>query len=65
MVAAYLAKQLSEWSPARRLIAPLIYVVGYGPLLCAMTAVAYKKELQGAEMRWEKTEKTGAVGEIA
>jgi cellulose synthase/poly-beta-1,6-N-acetylglucosamine synthase-like glycosyltransferase len=65
MVAAYLVKQLSEWSPARRLIAPLIYVVGYGPLLCAMTAVAYKKELQGAEMRWEKTEKIGAVGEIA
>jgi cellulose synthase/poly-beta-1,6-N-acetylglucosamine synthase-like glycosyltransferase len=65
MAAAYLVKLLSAWSPARRLIAPLVYVVGYGPLLCAMTAAAYVKELQGAEMRWEKTEKTGAVGEIA
>jgi cellulose synthase/poly-beta-1,6-N-acetylglucosamine synthase-like glycosyltransferase len=65
MAAAYLVKLLSAWSPARRLIAPLVYIVGYGPLLCAMTAAAYVKEMQGAEMRWEKTEKTGAVGEIA
>jgi hypothetical protein len=42
-----------------------VYVIGYGPLLCAMTAAAYVKELQGAEMRWEKTEKTGAVGGLA
>jgi cellulose synthase/poly-beta-1,6-N-acetylglucosamine synthase-like glycosyltransferase len=65
MAAAYLVKELSAWSPAKRLIAPLVYVVGYGPLLCAMTAAAYVKEMQGAEMRWEKTEKVGAVGEIA
>ena len=31
----------------------------------AMTAAAYVKEIQGAEMTWDKTEKTGAVGEIA
>ena len=30
-----------------------------------MTAAAYVKELQGAEMRWDKTEKTGQVGEVA
>jgi hypothetical protein len=30
-----------------------------------MTAAAYVKEIQGAEMTWDKTEKTGAVGEIA
>jgi cellulose synthase/poly-beta-1,6-N-acetylglucosamine synthase-like glycosyltransferase len=65
MAAAYLVKLLSAWSPARRLIGPLIYLVGYGPLLCAMTAAAYVKEMQGAEMTWDKTEKTGAVGEIA
>jgi cellulose synthase/poly-beta-1,6-N-acetylglucosamine synthase-like glycosyltransferase len=64
MAAAYLVKVLSGWSRTRRLIAPLIYVIGYGPLLCAMTAAAYVKELQGAEMRWEKTEKTGAVGDF-
>ena len=42
---------------------PLLYVVGYGPLLASITAAAYGKELRGAEMRWEKTEKTGKVGE--
>ncbi len=46
------------------LSAPLVYVVGYGPLLCAVTATAYIKELRGAEMRWDKTEKLGAVGEL-
>ena len=65
MAAAYLIKRLSDWSPAHQLVAPLIYLVGYGPLLCAMTAAAYVKELRGAEMLWEKTEKTGAVGELA
>ena len=47
----------------RVVVPPLLYVVGYGPLLAAMTAAAYVKELRGAEMRWEKTEKTGKVGE--
>jgi hypothetical protein len=28
-----------------------------------MTAGAYIKELRRAEMRWEKTEKSGKVGE--
>src|SRR6202000_1267165 len=65
MAAAYLVNRLSAWSPAHRLIAPLVYVVGYGPLLCAMTAAAYVKELQCAEMRWEKSEETGAVGALA
>ena len=44
---------------------PLLYVVGYGPLLCAITAAAYLAELRRAEMAWEKTEKTGAVGDLA
>ncbi len=47
------------------LSAPLVYVVGYGPLQCAVTASAYLKELRRAEMRWDKTEKLGAVGEQA
>ncbi len=45
-------------------MAPLLYIVGYGPLLTAMTAAAYIKEIQGAEMKWDKTEKTGQVGEL-
>jgi hypothetical protein len=47
------------------LSAPLLYLVGYGPLQCAITATAYIKQLRGAEMRWDKTEKVGAVGELA
>ena len=49
----------------RRLVAPLLYVVGYGPLLCAIATAAYIRELRRAEMVWEKTEKTGAVGDLA
>jgi cellulose synthase/poly-beta-1,6-N-acetylglucosamine synthase-like glycosyltransferase len=48
-----------------RLAAPLLYLIGYGPLLCAITANAYFKELRGADMVWEKTEKTGTVGDMA
>ena len=40
-------------------------MVGYGPLLCAITAAAYVAELRRAEMAWEKTEKTGTVGDLA
>jgi hypothetical protein len=47
------------------LAGPLVYVVGYGPLQCAVTATAYIKELRGAEMRWDKTERVGAIGEVA
>ena len=61
MALAYLAK----WAePHRfgRFISPLVvYVVGYGPLLCACTFASYVKELQGAEMKWDKTEKTGKM----
>ena len=38
---------------------------GYGPLLCAISAAAYLKQLRGTEMTWEKTEKTGRLGEFA
>ncbi len=66
MLAAWLVKLLDErfGRRVRWLIAPLVYLVGYGPLLCAITAAAYVKEARGAEMRWDKTEKTGAVGEL-
>ncbi len=61
MVAAYAVKRLESVPLVGRLAAPLLYIVGYGPLLCAITANAYLKELQGTEMVWEKTEKTGTV----
>ncbi|QGQ19828.1 glycosyltransferase [Cellulomonas sp. JZ18] len=40
---------------------PLLYAVGYGPLLCAITLDAYAQERRGAAMVWDKTEKTGKV----
>lgn len=66
MLAAWLVKLLDArfGRRVRWLVAPLLYLVGYGPLLCAVTAAAYVKEARGAEMRWDKTEKTGAVGEL-
>ncbi|HEY2636825.1 MAG TPA: glycosyltransferase family 2 protein, partial [Solirubrobacteraceae bacterium] len=65
MLAAWLVKRADELGAPRPLVALGLYVVGYGPLLCAMTAGAYVKELRRAEMRWEKTEKVGAMGDVA
>ena len=39
----------------------MVQFSGYGALLCAITFTSYVKELRGAEMKWEKTEKTGKV----
>jgi cellulose synthase/poly-beta-1,6-N-acetylglucosamine synthase-like glycosyltransferase len=61
MAVAYLAK-VAEPHRFGRFISPLVvYTVGYGSLLCACTFVSYVKELQGAEMKWDKTEKTGKM----
>jgi hypothetical protein len=65
MLAAYLVRKLEGIRGVGRLARPLLYVVGYGPLLCTITAAAYVAEMRHAEMRWEKTEKTGAVGDMA
>jgi cellulose synthase/poly-beta-1,6-N-acetylglucosamine synthase-like glycosyltransferase len=61
MLAAWAVKRLEAVPVLGRAAPPLLYLVGYGPLLCAITANAYLKELQGTEMVWEKTEKTGTV----
>jgi cellulose synthase/poly-beta-1,6-N-acetylglucosamine synthase-like glycosyltransferase len=65
MLAAWLVKRLEPVRVLGRAAPALLYVVGYGPLLCAITATAYLKEIQGREMVWEKTEKTGAIGDVA
>ena len=45
-----------------RVFTPLLtYIVGYGPILCAVTVDSYIKELRHAEARWDKTEKVGRV----
>jgi cellulose synthase/poly-beta-1,6-N-acetylglucosamine synthase-like glycosyltransferase len=65
MGVAYLGK-LAESLPLGWLTSRiLIYLGGYGPLLCAVTFAAYLKQLTGAEARWDKTEKTGKVAASA
>ncbi len=61
MVGALLARTLDRSAVGRVLAAALIYLVGYGSLLCAITFDSYIKELRHAESRWDKTEKTGRV----
>jgi hypothetical protein len=39
----------------------LVYIGGYGALLCAVSCSSYVKEFRGAEMKWDKTVKTGRV----
>jgi cellulose synthase/poly-beta-1,6-N-acetylglucosamine synthase-like glycosyltransferase len=60
MLVAYLGRVI-EGGRLRPLAPLFIYLGGYGPLLCAVTFTSYLKELRGAEMTWDKTEKTGKV----
>jgi cellulose synthase/poly-beta-1,6-N-acetylglucosamine synthase-like glycosyltransferase len=61
MLVAYLGKVVEPRRFGRPLSALFVYLAGYGPLLCACTFASYIKELRGAEMKWDKTEKTGKV----
>lgn len=61
MVFAWFLKQLERAPGGRRAVRFLIYLVGYGPVLCAVSADAYLKEWQGAAQVWDKTEKKGTV----
>jgi len=61
MLVAYLGKAIEPRRYGRVLSAAFIYIAGYGPLLCACTFASYIKELRHAEMKWDKTEKTGKV----
>jgi cellulose synthase/poly-beta-1,6-N-acetylglucosamine synthase-like glycosyltransferase len=60
MLVAFIGKSI-ERRRFGRLSPVFIWVAGYGPLLCACTFTSYIKELRGAEMKWDKTEKTGKV----
>ena len=62
MLAAYLMKIVAGWRWTSWSARPLLYVVGFGPLLCSIAAAAYLEEARGSELVWEKTEKLGAVG---
>jgi cellulose synthase/poly-beta-1,6-N-acetylglucosamine synthase-like glycosyltransferase len=61
MGVAYLAKAVEPHRFGRFISVFLVYIVGYGALLCACTFASYVKEMRGAEMKWDKTEKTGKM----
>ncbi len=61
MLGAWLAKVIEHTRVGRFITPALIYLVGYGPLLCAVTVDSYVKEFRGAEAVWDKTEKIGRV----
>jgi len=61
MLAARLVRRAELLPGGRWLSRVLLYVVGFGPLLCAITLDAYVKQWRGASQVWDKTEKTGKV----
>ena len=61
MLAAWAAKRIDATRVGRIFSPLLVYLIGYGPLLCAITAHSYIEEARGAALVWDKTEKTGRV----
>jgi cellulose synthase/poly-beta-1,6-N-acetylglucosamine synthase-like glycosyltransferase len=61
MVGAWLAREVESTWIGPFLSPLLIYLVGYGSLLCAITFDSYIKELRHADAKWDKTVKTGRV----
>ncbi len=61
MLAAWLARAIEHTRVGRWLSPLLIYLVGYGPMLCAITVDSYIKEWRKADAAWIKTEKVGRV----
>lgn len=61
MLGAWLARAV-ERLPGGAFVAGLIvYVCGFGSLLCAITVDSYVKEWRRADTAWVKTEKTGRI----
>jgi len=61
MVGAWLARAVERLPFGGVLSRILLYVVGYGSLLCAITVDSYVKEWRKADATWAKTEKVGRV----
>ncbi len=61
MLAAWAVYRLDRTHRARFLLAPLMILVGYGPLLCSITFAAYVAEARKTTATWDKTIKTGTV----
>lgn len=61
MAGAWLARVIEKTRVGRHLSPLLVYLVGYGPLLCAITVDSYIKEWTKADTSWVKTVKSGRV----
>lgn len=64
MLAAWAVYRLDKAVKLKSVGGVLMFVVGYGPLLCAITFAAYVAEARGQKATWDKTEKTGKVGAV-
>ena len=57
-----LGGKLVEDTRLGKVLTPLfVYVGGYGPLLCAISCGALVAELRKADLKWDKTIKSGKV----
>lgn len=61
MFGIWLARAVEPLPGGRFFAGLLLYVCGYGSLLCAITADSYLKEWRRADASWIKTEKIGRV----
>jgi cellulose synthase/poly-beta-1,6-N-acetylglucosamine synthase-like glycosyltransferase len=61
LAVGYLVKVVEPHRGGRLASAALLYLAGYGSLLCACTFASYVKEARRADMSWDKTVKTGKV----
>lgn len=65
MAFAWLIYRLDKFRLARPLMPAFLLVVGFGPMLCAVTCAAYVAQWRGAATTWDKTVKTGKVGMVS
>lgn len=61
LLGAWAARYVERVRGGKFVAGLLIYVCGYGSLLCAITVDSYIKEWRGADASWVKTEKVGRV----
>ncbi|MFS0892979.1 glycosyltransferase family 2 protein [Microbacterium sp. 179-I 3D3 NHS] len=61
MLGIWLARVVEPLPGGRFLAGLLLYICGYGSLLCAITVDSYIKEWRRADAAWIKTEKIGRV----
>ena len=60
-VAGWAIYRLDKAGAPKWLRNPLLVVVGYGPVLCAIACAAIVAELRKADLTWDKTIKSGKV----